>query len=84
MAETIHDKAIRLVEGGIVEIDGLCVAMRHEPDLFTPCSLCEMDSICHKGSGICDLCEECDAITREDCYLVLADQMNTIKQTDLR
>ena len=69
----IHNKAIRLVEGGIVDIDGLCVAMRHERYIFDPCFVCELDCICHKGNNFCNVCEECDAITREDCFLVLID-----------
>lgn len=67
----VHELAIRLVEGGIVDVDGLCVSLRHEPYIFDPCFVCELDCICHKGNMICDVCEECDAITREDCFLVL-------------
>ena len=77
---TIHDKAIRLVEGGIVEVDGLCVALRHEPYIFDPCFVCELDSICHKGNNICSVCEECDAITKKDCFLVLIEVERTKKQ----
>ena len=67
----IHNKAIRLVEGGIVDINGLSVALRHAPVIFDPCFECEMDCLCHQGNDICNVCEECDSITREDCFLVL-------------
>lgn len=69
----IHDKAIRLIEGGIVELDGLCFGMRHEAGLSDPCYVCELDCICHHGNAICDLCEECDSITGEGCFLFLVE-----------
>lgn len=69
--ESIHEKAIRLIEGGIVEISCLCVRMGHSPYIFDPCFGCDMDCLCHKGNPICDLCEECDSITNEDCFLIL-------------
>lgn len=69
-AKTIHEKAIRLIEGGVVEISGLSVIMRHEPYIFDPCFVCDMDCLCHAGNDICNLCEECDAITGEDCFLI--------------
>lgn len=74
MKKSVHDIAIRLIEGGIEEIDGLCVALRHEPYIFDPCLTCELDCICHKGTTFCDVCKECDAITHEDCFLVLMNQ----------
>ena len=69
--ESIHEKAIRLIEGGIVEVSGLCVKMGREPAYLDPCYCCEMDCLCHKGNPICDLCEECNSITKEDCFLIL-------------
>lgn len=68
--EKIHEKAIRLVEGGIVEVDGICVILHREPYIFDPCYVCDMDYLCHKGSEICSVCEECDRLTRNDCILV--------------
>lgn len=68
--ENIHDKAIRLVEGGIVEVDGLSVKLHREPYIFDPCFCCDMDSLCHKGSEMCSVCEECDRITKNDCLLI--------------
>ena len=69
--ESVHEKAIRLIEGGIVEVSGLCVSMCHSPYIFDPCFSCDMDCLCHKGNPICELCEECDSITNEDCFLIL-------------
>lgn len=67
--QSLHDKAIRLVEGGVVEVDGHSVKMGHQSFIFDPCFVCEMDSLCHKGNEFCNLCEECDYITGEDCFL---------------
>lgn len=67
----LHEKAIRLVEGGIVEVSGLSVAMGHERYIFDPCLCCDMDCLCHHGNDLCRLCEECDAISHEDCFLIL-------------
>lgn len=66
----IHEKAIRLIEGGIVEVDGLSVIMHSEPYIFDPCLVCDMDCLCHKGSEMCAVCEECDSITKMDCILI--------------
>lgn len=67
----IHKKAIRLIEGGIVEVDGLCVRMRYEAEQEMVCLDCEMDSICKRDSEMYDVCLECDLITRKGCILVL-------------
>lgn len=69
----VHEKAIRLVEGGIVEVDGHSVRLKHRRIYCNPCYDCEMDCLCHKGNDICNLCEECDSILNEDCWLVLMD-----------
>lgn len=71
MNKSVHDIAVRLVEGGIEEIDGLCVALKREPYISHPCEACELDCICHKGNNFCNVCEECDAITNEDFFLEL-------------
>lgn len=68
---TLHEKAMVLVKGGIVEISGLRVKMRHEQDVFNPCFRCDMDPICHSGNDISELCQECDLITGEDCSLII-------------
>ena len=43
----VHDKAIRLCEGGIVEIEGNWFRLRRFPDYYddNPCMECELDSI---------------------------------------
>lgn len=67
----IHEKAIRLLEGGIVEVDGHCVTLRKCPQNRSSCDICEMDSICHVGTEICSVCLECDIISNDSCYLKL-------------
>ena len=72
----LHEKAIRLVEGGHEQAEGLWVRLIKVPYVFDPCFVCDMDSLCHKGNEICDLCEECEKITSEDCYLKLVNKRN--------
>lgn len=69
--ESIHSKAVRLLEGGVVEVQGLSVKVVAEKWLCDPCFKCEMDSICHFGSEMCNVCQECDIISKKDCFLVL-------------
>ena len=75
MKESIHEKAIRLVEGGIVDVDGHSVRLNKDALTFLPCDCCEMDSICLEGTEMCDVCKECDAITKLDCFLTLVNQL---------
>ena len=69
---TVHDKAIRLLEGGIVNIKGDWFRLRKLSDNegFTPCTECELDSICREEHEA--VCEECDAISGAVCCLQLA------------
>lgn len=69
---TVHDKAIRLLEGGIVEIENNWFRLGRLSDsrIFHPCSECNLDSICHGEHA--DVCEECDAISGGKCCLQLA------------
>ena len=46
----IHEKAIRLLEGGHVEVDGHWVFAQIASDQYYPCECCEMDSICTQDS----------------------------------
>ena len=71
--DSIHSKAIRLLEGGVVEVQGLSVIVRVEEHLSDPCFVCEMDCICHYGNEMCIVCRECDMITRKDCFLILCE-----------
>lgn len=63
--ESIHKKAIRLIEGGIVEVDGLSVRAVKSESRWGCCGLCKMDCLCHFGTEVLDVCVECDSIT--DC-----------------
>lgn len=69
--DSLHSKAIRLLEGGVVSVQGLSVKVVVDNYLFDPCFVCEMDSLCHYGTDIHLLCRECDIISRKDCFLVL-------------
>ena len=71
--QSIHEKAIRLLEGGIVEVEGHSVKLVQLPLMSDPCFCCEMDCLCHIGGEICSLCTECDAISNLDCLLMLVD-----------
>ena len=52
MKQSVHKKAIRLVEGGEVEVDGHSVRLVKYPCIVDPCFCCEMDSLCHIGNEI--------------------------------
>lgn len=66
---TLHDKAVKLCEGGVVWCMGHYVkAQTLETDDF-PCFDCKMYSICH--DELIDLCAECDNLTNENHMLIL-------------
>lgn len=67
----IHDKAIRLIEGGVVSVDGHCVKLHRQEFDWEICNICKMDCLCKLGSDMSMLCMECDEITRDYCYLEL-------------
>lgn len=75
MIMTIHDKAIRLIEGGIVEIKADWFRLRKFPDYYddNPCMECDLDSIC-RGEHT-DVCGECESILRRKCCLQLAHKL---------
>ena len=68
---TVHDKAIRLLEGGVVEIEANWFGLtRLSDDKFVyPCLECKLDSICKQEHV--EVCEECDAISSGKCCLRL-------------
>lgn len=66
----IHDKAIRLLEGGIVEIDGRFVKAYKVEGVDNPCELCNMDSACNLN--VVTLCAECETISRKRYLLKFA------------
>lgn len=67
----VHEKAIRLLEGGKVIVDGLSVKMAKCPTGELACNICKMDSICYVGTEMYSVCMECDIISRDCCYLIL-------------
>lgn len=66
---SVHEKALRLIEGGIVDCNGLSVRAIKIPYDDNPCMVCEMDSICNEV--MINLCGECDDITHTKHYLKL-------------
>lgn len=71
MKKSVHEKAIRLVEGGIVVVDGHSVKLVKYNEIFDPCYCCEMDCLCHMGNEMCEVCTECGSITNMSCFLIL-------------
>ena len=67
----IHEKAIRLLEGGIVDVDGHNVKLGKCASNEEACDLCEMDCLCHFGSEKWEVCTECNVISNRSCYLIL-------------
>ena len=66
---TLHDKAVRLVEGGVVECAGHFVRFERCPEDHIGCEVCEMDCICRME--MTDLCAECCSLIDSDGYLRL-------------
>lgn len=69
--QSIHEKAIRLIEGGIVDVDGHSVRLVNVPDMPYTCNSCEMDCICHNETEMCDVCIKCVEISKKNCILEL-------------
>lgn len=71
--KSLHDRAIRLVEGGIVEVDGHTVRAIKAPVDEVPCFICSMDCLCHRDEDteMTYLCEEVDNVGRDGYYLKL-------------
>ena len=69
---TVHDKAIRLLEGGIVKIDANWFRLKRLPDDYDDitCYECSLDSICREEHE--HICGECEAISNQRCMLELA------------
>ena len=74
--QSIHEKAIRLIEGGIVVIKGHFVMLAANTNSIDPCFYCDMDSLCHFGSEMQLVCRECDIISQKDCSLVFYESNN--------
>ena len=69
--DPIHEKAIKLIEGGQVDVDGHCIRLKYATGTWNSCMQCKMDSICRKDGEMYSVCMECDYITQDDCYLEL-------------
>ena len=67
---SLHDLAIRLLEGGIVQCDGQFVKAVVALDPEAPCLECKMDSAC--SLKLMELCAEVDQISNVGHCLALA------------
>lgn len=67
---SLHDLAIRLIEGGIVQYDGQFVKAVKALDPDAPCLECAMDSAC--SLKLMELCAEVDQISNIGHCLALA------------
>ena len=76
MEQSIHEKAVRLVEGGIVDINGQSVMLAKYPYIFDPCFCCDMGRFCHYENEMFLVCEECDSISKMECFLMPYEQSN--------
>ena len=70
--QSIHEKAIRLLEGGIVDVDGHSVRLNIDCLNSFACDICEMDCLCHGDTEMCSVCVECANILNEECFLEFA------------
>lgn len=66
---SLHDMAVTLCEGGVIEFNGHTFRAAIADDPFTPCAGCWVDSECH--GLVTDLCTECDNYSRERHYLIM-------------
>lgn len=65
----LHEKAVRLCEGGAVEINGLWVKTRIVNEPVDPCDICEMDCLCN--IDMAELCGMCEAYDRKSHLMYL-------------
>lgn len=68
---TIHDKAVRLLEGGIVQVDSVFVRAVKAIGMYATCEVCEMDSLCRFGTEMLEVCKQCDFLSNNYYYLKL-------------
>lgn len=55
----LHEKAVRLCEGGTVWVSSHMVRAKRVSDWADACNECEMDSICdHEMCEVCACCDE--------------------------
>lgn len=55
----LHEKVVRLSEGGAVEIHNLVVMAKRVGDDIMPCDICDMDCLCY--GEMVELCSELDS-----------------------
>lgn len=73
---SLHDMAVRLCEGGIVECSGQFLKAKDVVSEDHLCFMCPMDSACTQE--ICDLCFECDELTGSGHILYFANEKQPI------
>lgn len=68
--DTLYAKAVRLAEGGIVDINSHFVRAIGVVCVDCPCHLCDMDSACNEDMS--NLCHEVDVYTHSPHILKFA------------
>lgn len=73
--KSLHERAIRLVEGGVVQVDGFAVRAIKAPIDESPCNVCDMDCLCHRDGDteMPILCGVVDAVGKDGYYLKLVE-----------
>ena len=76
---SVHDKAIRLLEGGLVEIGGNWFYLKILPYDYdeSDCYECELGSICQDAHK--EVCAECSEIGDRKCCIQLASTKKIVK-----
>lgn len=69
---SLHDMAVRLCEGGVVEFNSLFLKAITVPDEVNACDACRMDCLCH--DAMINLCSACDDYDRRKHLLYLANE----------
>lgn len=73
--EEIYAKAMRLLEGGVVTLDGLQVRMVQLMGFGYACDECQMDSLCRYGeTEICNMCMYLELFTYKNYILKLVSE----------
>ena len=69
---SLHDMAVRLCEGSVVEFNSLFLKATTVPYEVNACDACRMDCLCH--DAIINLCSACDDYDRRKHLLYLANE----------
>jgi len=69
---SLHDMAVRLAEGGIVDFGGYTIKAKDVGQEENPCYLCSIDSVC--TMDLVDLCAEVDGYTRSKHIIMFANE----------